>query len=225
MEEFARLESIMQPDERMLHYVLYDPATGENRPQELRDHYESVASLVLDESVPDEIRNLYNIAKNVLLYTWCEYSFFPVAALQAFTTLEYALRNRLGEQTISELKKQRKRGLYAYIEYSIEQGWVKNEDFSAWHRAPMLRARDDYLIKKIEEMEEKGLDSIEIDYEEAEVPITNTVDYLDVLQRTVNKIRNLHAHGEFILHPSSVWHTFEMCADFINAIYRPDNEC
>ncbi|MEN8131532.1 MAG: hypothetical protein ABFS45_15335 [Pseudomonadota bacterium] len=183
-----------------------------------------LASLVLDESVPDDIHNLYNIAKNVLLYTWYEYSFFPVAALQVFTTLEYALCNRLGEGTIAELKKKRKRGLYAYIEYSIEQGWIRNEDFSAWHRTPMLRARDEYLFKKIDEMDEKSLDSIEIDYDEAEVPNTNTVDYLDVLLRTVNKIRNWHAHGEFILRPPSVWHTFEMCADFVNAIYRADND-
>lgn len=224
MEEFARLETVMQPDERMLLYVLHDPVTGENRPQEIRDHYESVASLVLDESVPDDIHNLYNIAKNVLLYTWYEYGFFPVAAQQAFTTLEYALRDRLGESAINELKKQRRRGLYAYIEYAIEQGWIRNEDFSAWHRAPMLRARDEYLFKKIKEMDEKGLDSIEVDYDEAEVPKTNTVDYLDVLLRTVNKIRNWHAHGEYILHPPSVWHTFEMCADFINAIYRVDND-
>ncbi|HED12441.1 MAG TPA: hypothetical protein ENI62_02085 [Gammaproteobacteria bacterium] len=224
MEEFTGLESVMQPDERMLHYVRQDPVTGENHPQELKDHYESVASINLDNSVPEDIHNLFNIAKNVLLYTWCEYSFFPVAALQAFTTLEYALRERLGEDVIAELKKQRKRGLYAYIEYSIEQGWIRNEDFSAWHRAPMLRARDEYLFKKIREMDEKGLDSMEINYDEAEVPNTNTVDYLDILLRTVNKIRNWHAHGEHILHPPSVWHTFEMCADFINAIYRSDND-
>mgnify|MGYP001813515653 CR=1 FL=1 len=220
MEEFTSLGVVQRPDERMLHYVLYDPTTGESRRQELEDHFEQVASFVLNDSVPDSIHVQFNIAKNVLVYTWFEYSLFPVAALQAFTTLEFALRERLGERVIAELKKQRKKGLYAYIEYSIEQGWINNEDFSAWHRTPMLRAKDEYLIKKINEMDEMGLDSMEVDFDEAEMPDTNTIDYLAILLRTANKIRNRHAHGEYILHPPSTWHTFEMCADFINAIYR-----
>lgn len=222
MEEFSSLDAVMQPDERMLCFVRHDPMTGKTRPPELKDHYESVSSIVLDDSVPDDIHNQFNIAKNVLLYTWFEYSFYSVATLQAFTTLEYALRERLGVDVLDKLKKQRKRGLHAYIEYSIEQGWIKNEDFSAWHRAPMLRATQKYMLQKIREMGEKGLESIEVNYEEVEVPDINTVDYLSIPLDTVNKIRNWHAHGEYILVPRSVWHTFEMCADFVNAIYQVD---
>jgi hypothetical protein len=221
MEEFTGLESVMQPDER---YILHSLVAGDNCPQGLEGHYEQVASFVLNETVPENIRGQFNIARNVLLYTWFEYSFFPVAALQVFTALEYALRERLGEGIIAKLKKQRKKGLYSYIEYSIEQGLIRNEDFSAWYRIPVLRARDEYNFKKIREMDEKGLDSIEINYKDVEVPGTNTVDYLSILLRSVNKFRNLHAHGEYILDPVFVWHTFEMCADFINAIYRSDND-
>lgn len=66
MEVFTSLEAVQQPDERMLHYVLYDPTTGESRRQELEDHYEQVASFVLNDSVPNSIQIQFNIAKNVL---------------------------------------------------------------------------------------------------------------------------------------------------------------
>jgi hypothetical protein len=50
---------------------------------------------------------------------------------------------------------------------------IRNKDFSAWYRVPTLRARDEYNFKKIREMDEKGLDSIDLDHKDVEVPDTN----------------------------------------------------
>ena len=47
----------------------------------------------------------------------------------------------------------------------------------------------------------------------------NTTDFIGILIGTVNRIRNTHAHGEMLLYPTSVWQTFEICADFINALF------
>lgn len=220
MEEFKSLDEVTAVDVRNTFFVLRNRVTGEARPQELNDHYESVNRFTLNRAVPEKIQSRFNTAKNVLLYTWFVYDFYPVAEMQALSALEVALRERIGEEGLEKLKKQKKPlGMRTFIEYAVENKWIKNEDFGAYHRAPMERAKKNYLFHKIEEMHAKGLDSIEIDYDEVQAPAENTTDYLGVLMDTVHKIRNIHAHGETLLYPAAVWMTFEICSDFINALY------
>lgn len=225
MEEFKSLEEIMTVDVRNTFFALRNRVTGDTRPRELKDHHESVSRFNLNEAVPEKVQSHFNTAKNVLLYTWFVYGFFPVAELYALNALELALKERIGEDGLKELKKKLRKigkriGLQAYIEHAAANKWIKNEDFGAYHRAPIERARMDYLARKSEEMHAKGLDSIEINYDEIEVPPENTTDYLRVLQHRVHKIRNIHAHGEVMLYPASVWMTFEICSDFINALFK-----
>jgi hypothetical protein len=225
MEEFKSLDEVTTVDRRNTYFVLRNRVTGETRPQELKDHYESVGRFVLSETVPEKVRSHFNTAKNVLLYTWFAYGFFPVAELQALNALELALKERIGEDGLKAFKKQLKKtgkrhGLQAYIEHAAASKWIKNEDFQAYHRAPYERARYELQLKKSEEMREKGLSSIEYDEDEIVVPEENTTDFVGILLNTVNWIRNTHAHGEVMLYPASVWQTFEICSDFINALYR-----
>lgn len=220
MEEFKLLDEVTTADVRNTYFVLRNRETGETRRQELRDHYEAVSRFALSQSVPDNIRSRFNTAKNVLLYTWFVYDFYPVSELQALSVLELALRNRIGDEALKTLRKQGKQlGMYTFIDYAVKSKWIKNEDFSGYHRAPIERARMDYLMRKSEEMRTKGLDSIGLDFDEIEVPLTNTTDFLATLLKTVHRIRNLHAHGETMLYPASVWTTFEMCMEFINALF------
>ncbi|MHB1142254.1 MAG: hypothetical protein ACYC1T_10935 [Sulfuricaulis sp.] len=221
MEEFKSLEEVTTVDVRNTFFVLRNRVTGEARPQELKDHYESVSRFTLNRTVPEKVQSRFNTAKNILLYTWFVYDFYPVAELQALSALEFALRERIGEESLEILKKQKKPlGMRTFIEHAVENKWIKNEDFGAYHRAPMERAKKNYLIQKIAEMNAKGLDTIEIDYDEIQTPVENTTDYLGVLMHTVHKIRNIHAHGEAMLYPASVWMTFEICSDFINALFQ-----
>lgn len=228
MEEFKSLEEVTTVDVRNTFFALRNRVTGETRPQELKDHHESVSRFNLNEAVPEKVQSHFNTAKNVLLYTWFVYGFFPVAELYALNALELSLKERIGEDGLEGLKKKLKKsgkrmGLQAYIEHAAANKWIKNEDFSAYHRAPIERARMVYHARKTEEMHAKGLDSIEINYDEIEVPAENTTDYLKILIDTVHKIRNIHAHGETMLYPAAVWMTFEICSDFINALFQEPN--
>lgn len=221
MEEFKPLEEVTMVDVRNTYFALRNRITGESRPKELKDHYESVSTFTLNETVPEKVRSRFNTAKNALLYTWFVYGFYPVAELQALSVLELALRERIGEEGLKKLKKQKRPlGLRTFIEHAAESKWIRNEDFSAYHRAPMERAKMEYDIRKTEEMNAKGMDAIEISYDEIEVPTENTTDYIAILLDTVHEIRNIHAHGETMLYPASVWMTFEICSEFINALFR-----
>ncbi len=163
--------------------------------------------------------------KNVLLYTWFAYGLFPVAELQALNSLEFALKEMIGDDGLKALKKQLKKagkspGLQSFIEHAVASKWIMNEDFKAYHRVPYERAKYEFLLRKGEEMREKGLTSIEYNEDEIVVPKENATDFVGMLINTVNMIRNTHAHGETLLYPASVWQTFEICADFINALFR-----
>ena len=220
MEEFKSLDEVTTVDRRNTYFVLRNRITGKTRPQELKDHYESVSRFVLSETVPEKVRSHFNTAKNVLLYTWFAYGFFPVAELQALNALELALKERIGEDGLKALKKQLKKtgkrpGMQAYIEHAAASKWIKNEDFQAYERA-----KNELLLEMNEKMGGKGLSSIEFDKNEIAVPEKDTIDFVGVLIQTVNWIRNTHAHGDVMLYPVSVWRTFEICSDFINALYR-----
>lgn len=220
MENFKAFDEILEPDIRMTCQVWVDLDTGEQKRKTQQDHYAQVVRYELDRTVPEEICSQFNTAKNLLLYTWYAYHLLSSAELQVLIVLEAALRKRIGEEKIKELTKQKKRGLHAYIKHAIEKNWISNADFRAWHRAPILQARDKYLFSKIDEMKAGGLDLIDIDLSEVEQSKNNTLDYLVILQGTVNKIRNWHGHGELMLHEPSVWTSFEMTTDFINALFR-----
>jgi hypothetical protein len=225
MEKLKSYDEITTVDQRQTYFALRNRITGESRPKTLADHYESVNSFVLEDAVPDKVQSHFNTAKNVLLYTWFAYGFYPVAELYVLSALELALRVRIGEEGLKELKKQLRKqhkqpGMRSFIEHAVAKGWIKNEDFEAYHRAPYEQAKHNYVMEKTAEMKAKGLDSIELDYDEVEAPMENTTDFLGILVDTVHYIRNIHAHGEAMLYPASVWQTFEICTDFVNALFR-----
>jgi hypothetical protein len=220
VEDYKSFNEVLNRDSRWHAMALINRETGDRRPVELADHYARVGDFTIHETVPERIRCQFNIAKNLLLYAWFVYPFFSVAEMHVLSVLELALRTRMGDEGMNELKRiKKKRGLYSYIEFAKDKGWIRNESFSAYHRAPFEIARREYVIRKTEEMRVKGLGTIELNYDEIEVPTVNQIDYVAVLLDTVNEIRNAHAHGDTFLYPASAWQSFEMVSEFINALF------
>lgn len=221
MEEFKQFDEILSADSRWRAFALVNRQTGESRPMQLRDHYDRVSNFDLRKSVPEKIRGQFNTSKNLLVYAWYFYPFFSVAEMHVLGVLELALKTRIGEEGINELKRTKKRiGLHSYIEHARDQRWIRNEDFQAYHQAPYAIARQQYMERKAEEMTALGVNEIALNFDEVEPLAENPVDYVAVLLDTVNFIRNMHAHGDAVLYPASVWQSFEMCSDFVNALFR-----
>lgn len=95
MEEFKLLASLTNPDERNLYWAVIDRSTGASRRLELEDIYNSVFEISLDEIVPEDIRSQFNVAKNVAVYSWYCYPFHQVCEMKAYSTVEFALKQRL----------------------------------------------------------------------------------------------------------------------------------
>lgn len=100
MERFKPLEEICQPDVRYRNRVDLDLATGVVSETTIQSLYSLIEPIRLSENVPAEVRSHFEIARNLALYSWFVYSFNIVAAMQAYASLEMALKQKVGKTRI-----------------------------------------------------------------------------------------------------------------------------
>ena len=106
MEELKKLSEINSPDSRNTSFVIINRETGQKKEFCICDLHGEVDLIELDETVPEEVRSQFNVARNLCLYSWYCYPFHNVACFKAYSTIEMALRIRLGkpEETICYLR-------------------------------------------------------------------------------------------------------------------------
>ncbi|WP_455387579.1 hypothetical protein [Petrachloros mirabilis] len=181
---------------------------------------------VLSESAPGNVRALFDIARNLYLYAWFVYEFHNVAEQQVFACLEMALRERLKnemplpEEYWSNKRPDRSPTLKPMLRYVIDKGYIKNEGFRTWRDRGITRARERYESERFREMQDKGLESIDLDY--SEIVVTDEdlagMDYLSIVLGYISEFRNKYAHGSDILH-TQVLHSFEVVSEIVNQLF------
>src|ERR1700685_3559392 len=97
-ERLRPAEYVCEPDPRSTMFVRIDRQNGTSRVIELADHYEQISEYVLHAGAPQEIVLQFETARNVYLYAWFVYRFYPVAEHLSLACLELALRERLKEE-------------------------------------------------------------------------------------------------------------------------------
>ena len=217
-------EQVCEPDPRIhLFVVLEDPGTGRFRRRVTKDQYEAIACFKLNEGVPDAVAIHFETAKNLYLYAWFVYRFYPVAEQHVLASLEFSLRERFQEFVAGEKKKHPKAiepGLKKLLGYAIKEGFVRNENISAREHRAKTRAKARYSFQKSQEARSAGVDSwIEDDSEIVVTQEDMNYDWLGDFYEIIPRIRNSYAHGSWHLYPAPVRHTFEMVAEIINQLY------
>ena len=215
-------EKICEPDSRTYSFVRVDLATGQTRQRVIDDQYEAVACFTLNETVPNEVAIHFETAKNLYLYAWFVYRFYPVAEQQALACLEFALREKFSEY-VADAKNKSKRGLEPGLKkllgYAIKEGTVSNERFSTRERWAKDIAENRHHFQKIEEMMNAGIDCWVEDESEVEVTEEDRdCDWLKIFLQAIPSIRNDYAHGSRTL-KSNVRHSFEVVSEIINQLY------
>jgi hypothetical protein len=139
--------------------------SSDYRPITLDDHHSDIARYTLYPSVPEKLATHFETGKNLYLYAWFVYRFYPVADLHARTSLEFALKERIGEENLRETCKSvgKRSCLNGYILYAIDQGWVRNEGFRRWHHRAKMRAEERARIELLKKMSREGLTSAAFD--------------------------------------------------------------
>lgn len=193
-------------------------------PLGLTKYHALIAEFVLDNSVPKEIVIQFEVAKNLYLYSWFIYRFYPVAEGHVLACLELALRSRYESEMREKFGHPAawRATLKPLLKYAIDTGAIRNEDFEAWHHTAEMRARARFEYEKLTEMREKGLDSITYSY--SDVVVTDEDrdwNYVGILCDHLPFLRNLYAHGSTSLH-NQVLGTFEIVSAIINRVYHSD---
>ena len=98
MERLKSLSEVCEPDVRYKHRVDLDTTTGVVSETTIESIYSLIEVINLDKKVPDEVRNHFETAKNLALYSWFVYSFNVVAAMHAYASLEMAVRTKSGDK-------------------------------------------------------------------------------------------------------------------------------
>lgn len=190
LDTLKAFEEIFEPDSRQQHFAIVNRLTGEARPITLRDKYKAVEMIALARYVPDDIREHFDTARNLLVYSWFVYRFNQVAELHAFASLEFALKAKCGDSP---------KGLKKLLEAAVERGWILDGGFRHYRRGA------------IEDMSDDVADSSNPDTKDVQ-------EYCRTLVETIPFIRNELAHGSRMLHPNGLT-TLAIVADLINQLF------
>ena len=203
------LRQICMPDERQ-RFLNYD----------LDDWHGALSEIVLNDTVPVDISQLFETAKNVSLYSWFVYRFHQVAELVAYSSLEMALRQRFYTENPDKVNDNRPPALFTLLQHAKVEGWIKNEDFPskydrARHSAEQRKMMETIMKNNFEVGEIITVDMPSEGEIEAELAEINLVERLST---TVHKLRNDLAHGSETLRASSL-QTLRTTSEMINQIY------
>lgn len=240
--------NIVDPDPRSTGFEVL----GEHgfRPKTLQDQYDAVAEITLHDGVSSEIVVKFETAKNLNLFSWFVYRFHAAARSHVYECLELALRARFKDDLyVHEEEKRRVRHeqeaknnpckakpykpierdsyrptLHPLLQYAIEIGALKNENFSAWQLKSKIRARSRRDIEAIQKMTELRLTELQLD--DSEIKITGEDrdhDYLGEVLKAIPLLRNHYAHGTTSLDNKSL-SALRLGSEIINQIFpRPSN--
>jgi len=221
LEGLRPAEHACEPDPRNTMFVRIDRSNGTSRPMELTDHHELISAYALHGGVPQEIVMHFETARNVYLYAWFVYRFYPVAEHQILACLELALRERLKEEISLGKFKGKRPTLRPLLKYGIDHGLVRNEGFSAWQNRGEIRSRARVEMEKFREATEKGL--TEFTWDESDIQITAEDlewDYVKMLPELLPTVRNDYAHGSTELHNWAL-RSFQIVSEIINQLWPP----
>ncbi len=221
LEGLRPSEHVCEPDPRNTMFVRIDQTDGTARPIDLADHHEQISAYVLHAGVPQEIVLQFETARNVYLYAWFVYRFYPVAEHQCLACLELALRERLKEEIRTGRVKGKRPALRVLLKYAVDNGLVRNEGFAAWQNRGEINSRARVEMEKLREATENNL--TEITWDESDIQITAEDldwDYVKMLPDLLPMLRNDYAHGSTDLHNWSL-RSFQIVSENINQLKKP----
>lgn len=221
-EYLKPVDLICESDSRSNSFARIDTQTGEYRPLNLVDRHNDIALYRLSRETPEKIRVHFETAKNLYLYAWFVYRFYPVAEQQVLASLEFALRERLTEfveQYRAKHRNGQEPGLGALLRHAIKQQLLRNDAFTCRDRWALEAAKSRYRFEQMKIMMDTNLAEMELDDTEVVAKAEEiNHDWLNSFLESLPFIRNDYAHGSSTLYPS-ILRRFEIVMEIINQLY------
>ena len=209
-DEFKPLNEMLLSDVRQTFWVKIQP-DGSTREFRFDDLHKRVAELVLNSTVPEDVRTGFDTARNLYLYSWFVYRFLTVAELQAYAAFEYALGKRIEVENIGHV-----RGLKRRFDFAIQKGWLRADGVRRYRRSAKRRKE---FIEEQERFHREYL-KLEVSRQNPTLKTEDEYasDYLEGLKSAIPHLRNSIAHGTPMLAGGTVV-TIEICCDLINQLF------
>ena len=80
--------------------------------------------------MPQLLRDVFETARNLLVYSWFVYPFIMVAELRAMSALEFALKARADGDGVTNV-----RGLRRLMNLAVDSNWIRDEGVKAFRTA------------------------------------------------------------------------------------------
>ena len=201
------LDKICEPDTRQAFF----------RGVSLDCNHAELSRIVLSKRVPVGVRQLFETAKNLSLYSWFVYRFHQVSELVACSALEMALRLRYEKENCKTARIY----LKGLLKHAQEKNWIDNERFSHLNKIARQNAEHEKSLKVILSGALDGGKSIPIDppTEQEIREARNKLDMVSGIVEAIPGLRNELAHGSSTLNPSSIA-SLRIVAEVINQIYE-----
>lgn len=207
-DPLKKLEDVLEPDERQS-YML----------GELHDYHKVLSEIKLNHNVPVEVRQLFETAKNVSLYTYFVYRFHQVSEIVGYSALELAIKILCeNDDELDEVP----HGLGKLMFHAKKKKWLDNEYFDDLQESTAIGIKQKRIKQAEKELKNHGklLNDPDRDITESDIRDGINKSYaVDGLISFTLKFRNNLAHGSKMLYPSSM-SMLEKTAGIINYIYR-----
>lgn len=198
------LQSITEPDERQRMF-----GGG------LEDLHAELSTITLHDSVPENVRDLFDTAINLSLYSWYVYDFHSIADMTGFLAFEAALKARAAHDPALKDKR-----LRALVRHALAAGWLSDDRLTGREEMARGRVQDRKVREAIARADAAGasVGRVEEPTDEEIATESREMKIVESVCRAAVSLRNALAHGERVLAPGS-YRRLHMTADLINQLF------
>lgn len=181
----------------------------------IEERHAFLSSIILKETVPVEVKQLFETAKNLSLYSWFVYRFHQASEMIAFSSTELALKIRF---KLENPTNKRRTAFSELINHAINNHWVAKENFSKIYQRATNIAEQTKAIEAAVFLDQTNSNECAIENPTKE-EIYNALEGLDLnFLLSIPEVRNDLAHGSKTLSPNSA-STLRLLSELINQIY------
>lgn len=170
----------------------------------LEDHHALISNIQLNESVPEEVQQHFENARNAWLYSFFAYRLLTVALTTVHTACETAVRTRAKHEGLPGWDR---KPLFQLLDTAISNRWIVDSGFAAAEHREALWEEERVMLLAI------GAADIG-----PYVKPADDQDHAKKVADAVRELRNALAHGEKIL-TNSIFPAFRAAADLINQLF------
>ncbi len=214
-------DNTIRPEDSLKPLDQISTADPRNKHINIANWHADIANITLIESTPNEVKQLFENAKNIALYTYFSYRLHQAAETIGFSALEKALKMKYEQEKDTIAVQHPPARLMDYMNITLEQGWIANEGYESARPLAEGRVWHKNIVNLIGSGQLDNGESIPIP-EPKEHEITAELRVLDIAKKRLHSgrhIRNYLAHGDGGLLPSSM-STLEGIAEEINQLFK-----